>query len=217
MKKALWISLLSTFGVLTVVGAVGNVICQSYRPQINSLLKISRDSAELNPDIKYFTSEFESVEKQVEEEGKLCTELEAEGAVLLKNENKALPLAKTDKISLFSTSSVDPIYGGTGSGQVSANDAVNLRSAINSTFGAGTVNVELFKHYVQDLSSYRRVNAGTTGGTIDQYRIGEAPWNEVMTSDIEATLPAFPNAIVVLSRSGGEGCKREWSRKALRS
>ena len=205
MKKALWISLLSTFGVLTVVGAVGNVICQSYRPQINSLLKISRDSAELNEDIKYFTSEFESVEKQVEEEGKLCTELEAEGAVLLKNENKALPLAKTDKISLFSTSSVDPIYGGTGSGQVSANDAVNLRSAINSTFGAGTVNVELFKRYLVDLSSYRRVNAGTTGGTIDQYRIGEAPWNEVMTSDIEATLPDFPNAIVVLSRSGGEG------------
>ena len=79
MKKALWISLAATFGVLTVAGAVGNVVLQGFRPQLNSVLGIKNDTAALSEDAKYFTSEFDSVEQQVEEEGKLCTELEAEG------------------------------------------------------------------------------------------------------------------------------------------
>ena len=205
MKKALWISLAAVFGGLTVVGAVGNTVLKSYRPQLNSLLGIKSDSAALSKDAIYYSSEFESVEKQVEEEGRLCTELEAEGAVLLKNENKTLPFSSSATFSLFSTSSVDPIYGGTGSGQVSANDAISFRKAMNAEFGSSSTNLELSIRYLQDLSDYRRVNAETTGGTIDQYKINEAPWAEVMTSDIEATLPDYPNAIVVLARSGGEG------------
>ena len=205
MKKALWISLASVFGVLTVAGFVGNNILQGYRPQLNSFLHISTDSTERDANVNYFKTEFESVEKQMEEEGKLCTELEAEGAVLLKNEGNTLPFSSTSRFSLFSTSSVDPIYGGTGSGQVSANDSINLRKAMNTEFGGTSTNVELFKRYLQDLSTYRRVNARTTGGTIDEYKINEAPWADVMTSDIEETIPDFPNAIVVLSRSGGEG------------
>ena len=205
MKKALWISLAATFGALTIIGSVGNVILQGFRPQLNSVLGIKNDTATLDENAKYFTSEFTSVEEQVAEEGKLCTELEAEGAVLLKNENNVLPFAAGSTFSLFSTSSVDPIYGGTGSGQVSANDAVSLRKAFNTEFGSGATNVDLYRHYISNLSEYRRVNAGTTGGTIDQYRINEAPWAEVMTAEIEATLPDYQNAIVVLGRSGGEG------------
>ena len=205
MKKALWISLASVFAVITVAGAVGNSVMSNYRPQLNSFLGIKSDSASLDKDAIYYKSEFESVEKQVEEEGKLCTELEAEGAVLLKNNDHTLPFSSDAKFSLFSTSSVDPIYGGTGSGQVSANDAINFRKAMNTEFGGKSTNVELFKRYLSDLSSYRRQNAGTTGGTIDQYKINEAPWAEVMTSNIEETIPDFPNAIVMLSRSGGEG------------
>ena len=109
MKKALWISLAATFGVLTVAGAVGNVVLQGFRPQLNSVLGIKNDTAALSEDAKYFTSEFDSVEQQVEEEGKLCTELEAEGAVLLKNDNNTLPFAAGSTFSLFSTSSVDPM------------------------------------------------------------------------------------------------------------
>ncbi|MCR5491798.1 MAG: glycoside hydrolase family 3 C-terminal domain-containing protein, partial [Bacilli bacterium] len=205
MKKALWISLASVFGALTVVGAVGNTILKGYRPQLNAALGISSDTATLDENAVYFSSEFDSVEEQVAVEGELCVELEAEGAVLLKNSNNTLPFKSTDTFSLFSTSSVDPIYGGTGSGKVSANDAVNFRKAMNTEFGSNSTNVSLYKRYLQDLSNYRRVNAETTGGTIDQYKINEAPWSEVMTSDIEATMPNFPNAIVVLARSGGEG------------
>ena len=101
MKKALWICLASVFGVLTVAGFVGNNILQGYRPQLNSFLHISTDSTERDANVNYFTTEFESVEKQMEEEGKLCTELEAEGAVLLKNEGNTLPFSSTRKFSLM--------------------------------------------------------------------------------------------------------------------
>ena len=48
MKKALWISLAATFGALTVIGAVGNVVLQGFRPQLNSVLGIKNDTATLD-------------------------------------------------------------------------------------------------------------------------------------------------------------------------
>ena len=205
MKKALWISLTAVFGALTAIGAVGNTILRGYRPQINAALGTKSDSAVLDKNAIYFASEFDSVAQQIEEEGKLCAELEGEGAVLLKNEGATLPFAKEDKFSLFAVSSVAPVYGGGGSGKMSTSEAVNFRKAMNTEFGSASTNLKLFKRYLEDLSKYRRVDADTTGGTIDQYKINEAPWSKVMTSDIEATLPEYPNAIVVLGRSGGEG------------
>lgn len=208
MKKAPWIVLTSVFAVLTAACVVGHLaILPSFDAQLRATLKPKLyevvETGDGSEDTQYFKSEFNSIQELNEAENELCTNLEAEGAVLLKN-NGVLPFKNTDKFSLFSTSSVDPIYGGTGSGQVSANDAVNLRKAMNTEFEGGT-NTTLFRHYLSNLSDYRRVNAGTTGGTIDQYRINEAPWAEVMTDDIKETLPDYPNAIVVLARSGGEG------------
>ena len=209
MKKTPWIIMMATFAVFTGVGVAARLILPAYTAQINQKFNIVNwktvEEGKGDEDTQYFKTEFASIEEQVAEENRLCTELEAEGAVLLKNDNGTLPFKSTDKFSLFSTSSADPIYGGTGSGAVSANDAVNLRKAMNAEFGSDATNLTLFRHYLQDLSAYRRVNARTTGGSIDEYRINEAPWNEVLTDDVKASIPAFPNAIVVLSRSGGEG------------
>ncbi len=46
---------------------------------------------------------------------------EAEGAVLLRNENSALPLAEGDKVSLFGVTAYDPIYSLNGAGRVKVN------------------------------------------------------------------------------------------------
>jgi len=216
MKKTLWISLSAVFAVLTVGLSVAHTaILPSFEAQLRSFFKPKTsdtiETTDGNEDTEYFKSSFtgatleEKIANQTAAEEALCTNLEGEGAVLLMNKEKTLPFASGSKFSLFSTSSVDPIYGGTGSGQVSANDAVNLRSAINSEFGAGSANVTLYRHYLQDLSDYRRVNARTTGGSIDEYRINEAPWDLVYDADVAESIPDFPNAIVTLARSGGEG------------
>ena len=45
---------------------------------------------------------------------------EAEGAVLLKNDNNALPLAKGAKVSVFGITGAAPFYGASGSGGASS-------------------------------------------------------------------------------------------------
>lgn len=71
----------------------------------------------------YYEADFASKEEMVHYGLKLCQQVEAEGAALLMNENNALPLAKGSKVSCFSNSSVNLVYGGTGSGNIDASTA----------------------------------------------------------------------------------------------
>lgn len=50
----------------------------------------------------------------------------AEGIVLLKNENKALPLKEGSKVALFGAGAAHMIKGGTGSGDVNERDVVSI-------------------------------------------------------------------------------------------
>ena len=79
-----------------------------------------------DPNAIYFAQDFASDEERIAAGKQVCYELEAEGAVLLMN-NGALPLAAGAKVSTLSTSSVNIVYGGTGSGNVDASKADSLR------------------------------------------------------------------------------------------
>lgn len=79
---------------------------------------------------QYYTSDFGSVEEMIDYGLELCKQVEAEGAALLMNENNALPLGKNVSVSLFSNSSANLVYGGTGSGNVDASKADTLKSAL---------------------------------------------------------------------------------------
>ena len=68
---------------------------------------------------QYYTSDFNSAEEMVNYGLALTQQVEAEGAALLMNNNNALPLAADAKVSTFSSSSVNLVYGGTGSGKSS--------------------------------------------------------------------------------------------------
>ena len=67
----------------------------------------------------YYESDFASVEEMNAYGLEICKQVEAEGAALLMNENNALPLDKGAKLSCFSNSSTNLVYGGTGSGNLS--------------------------------------------------------------------------------------------------
>lgn len=208
----LWISLASVCGVLGVVGTVAWALSPLYGTQLNGYFNVKtfdivNKKGDSGEDTEYYKSAYDSDEALAEDERKLCSNLEAEGAVLLKNDNNTLPLAKSTRFSMFSTSSVDPVYGGTGSGQVNISEATTIRKALNEHFNPKCTNTTLFNHYQNDLGNYRRKNAETTGGTIDQYLINEAPWNEVITPEVKESFKNDYNdvALVFLSRSGGEG------------
>ena len=80
-----------------------------------------------DPNAQYFTTDFSSPEEMVDYGLTVAQQVEAEGAALLMN-NGALPLAKDAKVSTFSSSSVNLVYGGTGSGNIDASTADTLRT-----------------------------------------------------------------------------------------
>ncbi len=157
-------------------------------------------------DAQYFKSDYASAEALVIAGDAYCYQVEAEGATLLMNKDDALPLAAGTKVSTLSSSSVDLVYGGTGSGNVDASKAKNLKASLEASLGAGTVNETLWKFYTEgDGANYRR----TSGSGESAVLAGHASINEVPADkypeSVKATFDEYGTAIVTFSRVGGEG------------
>ena len=125
-----------------------------------------------DPNAIYYEQDFATEEERVTRGYELVKQVEGEGAALLTNENAALPLEKGANVSLFSTSSVSIVYGGTGSANVDATKADNLKSALEKS--GFHVNPTLWDFYLTgDGAQYMREGGGFTGGAA----VGEAPWS----------------------------------------
>ena len=128
-----------------------------------------------------------------------CEAIEAEGAVLVKNENDALPLKDVKKINVFGWSSISPSYSGGGSG---SSNSLSLAK----DFFAGFENAG-FEYNKKLETFYRNYKA----------KRGDFSWSksypyldliEPDASEVEKEIEdakAFSNvAVVVISRFGGE-------------
>ena len=190
--------------ILTVILVIGIVVSGYYATMINAALgaETQKIIPGENSQIFYWTA-YESEEDLVARDMEICRRLEEEGAALLVNKEGALPLAPDTKFSLFSQSVADPVFTGTGSAFMSTGDAVSLYGALEASFAPGCVNTELWKFY--KTSGYKRENAKLSGGSPDQYRINEVPW-EKYSDALKKTFPEYGDvALVMLSRSSGEG------------
>ena len=157
-----------------------------------------------DPNAIYFAQDFASDEERIAAGAQACYDLEAEGAVLLMN-NGALPLAAGAKVSTLSTSSVNIVYGGTGSGNVDASKADSLKVALEKS--GLEVNPTLWDFYTTgEGSKYSRdAGAGETAALMGSFNIGEAPWS-VYTQPVKDSIAQYGDAaIVTISRIGGEG------------
>lgn len=155
----------------------------------------------------YFESDYTSVEDMIAYGLELCQAVEAEGAALLFNENDALPLEKGSSVSCFSNSSVNLVYGGTGSGNIDASSADTLKTALEKS--GISVNETLWSFYAEgEGSAYARSNAGmvATASAV----VTEVPWS-VYTDAVKDSVASYGDAaIVVLSRVGGEGADLDY-------
>ena len=151
---------------------------------------------------QYYTSDFNSPEEMVNYGLALTQQVEAEGAALLMNNNNALPLAADAKVSTFSSSSVNLVYGGTGSGNIDASTADTLRTALEKV--GVTVNPTLWDFYTTGAGKdYSRKTAGTVAKSSEV--TAEVPW-DVYTDEVKDSVAQYGDAaIVTLSRVGGEG------------
>ena len=131
----------------------------------------------------------ESVARQVSEEG----------IVLLTNRSDALPLPENSRVSLFSTSSVNPVMGGSGSGGVDSSSSDTMKEALEKE--GITVNPLLWDFYDAIPSRDMRSNFGFQSVTYRQY---EAPWEDYTTEVLDSFSDYSDAAIIILSRAGGQ-------------
>lgn len=199
VSQALMFIFTLLFGVLTVGTAIANANASVVTSYLggggNNIVHIDDDNA-VTTDADYYKSEYTSV-KEVRQSGFDYTQLTMEeGAVLLRNENNALPLKATDKVSLFSVSSAKPVISGyresgKSDGYVSFKDGLSAAGI--------DVNEELFGWY--ENCSYGRKSLFNNNGFANVYTIGEAPWSALPES---RTKSGYNTAVFVVSRIGGE-------------
>lgn len=159
-----------------------------------------------DPDAQYFTSDFTSAEEMAEYGLDLCQTVEAEGAALLINKNNALPLTEGSAVSCFSTSSVNLVYSGTGSGNIDASKADNLKTALEK---AGIIVNETLWEFYTEGEGLQYMRKGGSGVLPPAAHISEAPWS-AYTDEIKNSIATYGDAaIVVFSRVGGEGSDLE--------
>lgn len=186
-KRNPWVPVAAILALLSIVLTAAIPVTAYYETMINAALNAQTQKIipGENAQIFYWT-DYESEEELVANDMAVCRQVEAEGAALLVNRNNALPLAADSKMSLFSQSAADPVLTGIGSAFMATGDAVSLYAALQDSFSSGCVNQELWKFY--KTSGYKRVNAKLSGGSPDQYRINEIPW-EKYPEAVKATFP----------------------------
>ena len=204
VSKILLIVFLFAFAVIMVGGG----IAFENKNQFSSFLgqatqDIIKDPAAESKDLEYYKSAFKSVAEEKESAKRYAETIEAEGATLLKNEKAdgtaALPLKSGASVSLFSSSSVNPVLSGSGCGG-SSDGSVSMLQGLEA---AGLkVNTELYYWYEDNLGAYGRKNVNGSGGVGTVANINDASWDEIGTSSKTSKADA---AIFVLSRTGGEG------------
>lgn len=158
--------------------------------------------------VSSYRSEAGSAQDALKRANDLNQKIVEEGIVLLKNENKSLPLKAGTKVSVFGKNSVDPFYGGGGSASGadgSGLGGVKYYNLYDSLANAGfTVNPALKAFYEDDSKSGKGRDGGSGTGQVATLT-GETP----VASYDEALKGTFKDyndaAIVVISRAGGEG------------
>lgn len=156
-------------------------------------------------DFEYNKTTYQNREKMFSDESHYVEDVAANGIVLLENDDDYLPLKKGTKFSLFSHSSVDLIYGGTGSGSANSKSATSLKDSLEN---AGyEVNNQLWDFYSKgNGADYVRGPGSKNYGGAEDWSINECPLSEIKKdTDLIDTFSEYDTAVFVLSRTGGEG------------
>ena len=141
----------------------------------------------------------DTVTKETNKEaGDVAESIMGEGIVLLENEG-LLPLTDTDSLNLFGWESINPAYGGAGSGGI--NDLYEVISLTKGLENAGfSVNQELVDFYHAYSSDKPEMSIQKQSWTLP-----EPPVSEYSQELIDNAKAFSDVAVVVISRKAGEG------------
>ena len=133
-----------------------------------------------------------------EEAAKVAEEIMEDGIVLLKNES-LLPLNETKKLNIFGWESINPAYGGAGSGGINGlYDIVSLNQGLeNAGFSINQELVDFYNNYGADNPEMSIQKQSWT--------LPEPPVDTYSDKLIKNAIDYSDVAVVVLSRKAGEG------------
>ena len=172
----------SLIAMVLALVVVANMICLG---PMSALINLTMGSGRVSQET---TDEAIEVADQIAEEG----------MVLLENDG-ILPISNPSNINLFGWSSVNPTYGGTGSGGL--NELYEKISLIDSMEDAGfTVNQDLVDFYNEFSTERAEMSLATQNWTLTEPPVSSYS-DELMQSAKEFS----DTAVIVLSRIAGEG------------
>ena len=203
--KILFCVLSAVMALLFVGVMIGGHYANIYSSAVNAYFRLSQHKVvqqgeTSEADLTYFKSDF------VDEQGNFDTEalwnynlqltqtIAEEGAVLMWNNDRALPLEKDLSLSLFGYRSVNYYYTMGGSAEVKAPDAPTLRTALEAE--DYSVNKKLWSFY--------QTNSSANPSDDRCYKINEIPWNKVNSACAASFDDYSDAAIVVIGRAGME-------------
>ena len=143
----------------------------------------------------------------VSKANELAKEVQSEAITMLKNDDSNLPLSNK-KVNVFGWGSTNPVYGGTGSGSMSDQyDTVSLLDGMKES-GLET-NADLSKLYTD-----YRADRPAVGMSSQDWTLPEVPADQYSDSLISDAKSFSDEAVVVITRVGGEGADLPTNMKA---
>ena len=145
----------------------------------------------------------------LEAHAKIAYEAAVEGMVLLKNEDRTLPLSKESKIALFGTAQIETIKGGTGSGDTHPRYVISIVDGlIERGFQIDEELLNAYKDYIKTLRNKEeyKIKKGLFGQPI----MPKLPEMDLLKGNlVEKSAERTDVGIIVLSRVSGEGSDRK--------
>ena len=212
--KPLWIVLTSVFAVLMIAMFIGGAIANSYSAAINSYFELKGyEQYETDPqnaeDTEYWKSAYRNEDGSLDN-SKLSSDvintavqIQAEGTVLLWNNENALPLGNDERaLTLLGRRSRKPVYAGWGSANGNLANGDDFRNQLQRD--GFSVNGAVWDFYASSSDDNYDVGAGNDTGLTPTGRYldpRELAWDGMP----ESTFADYPVAVVVFGRWGGEG------------
>lgn len=167
---------------------VANYFTNLYAQSINAVLTINHVQEE---------------DTDKEDWKEVAYSISEEGMVLMKNENSALPLASNEKVNLLGYYAYNPIYSGSGSGSVAAEDSIDIVSSLEN---AGIeVNPALAKSGIYKAVEKEK-DGQSVGFMVADFSIDEVPGSSYTKEVSFENMKEYSDtAVVVIGRSGAEG------------
>lgn len=218
MKTRLWHGLMTTTCVLLILCMGATSIANAHEMDLNTRLGTTNymivNDDDAVADTAYFKSEFAGLGDLISAKEALCEQIAADGCVLLKNTEDALPLnIESETVTLWGLNSHNPTLGGMiGSSANVSKDAGQKLYDIETAFTARgfRLNQTMIELYSGEAASkYARKNGhgltpmfGKAYEAAAKYNVGEMPAG--LYSDEALASADGTAAIVVISRDNSE-------------